>query len=104
MAVLFADTPSCCDAPFPCRLFLSAEPPPALERGLPINLLQNSIKLTNEPPEGMRPNLMRAFNSFSEEVLESCAKQVRMSISMREACRRPQCTQQFSSQLLPQLG
>ena len=32
------------------RLFLSAEPPPELEAGLPISLLQNSIKLTNEPP------------------------------------------------------
>jgi dynein heavy chain len=36
------------------RLFLSAEPPPILERGLPISLLQNSIKLTNEPPEGLK--------------------------------------------------
>lgn len=36
------------------RLFLSAEPPPALEKGLPISLLQNSIKLTNEPPEGLK--------------------------------------------------
>jgi len=58
------------------RLFLSAEPPPALERGLPISLLQNSIKLTNEPPEGLRPNLRRAYNQFNEEILESCAKQV----------------------------
>eukprot|EP00879_Flechtneria_rotunda_P029616 GHRR01032042.1.p1 GENE.GHRR01032042.1~~GHRR01032042.1.p1 ORF type:complete len:1612 (+),score=608.41 GHRR01032042.1:122-4837(+) len=57
------------------RLFLSAEPPPALERGLPISLLQNSIKLTNEPPEGLRPNLRRAYNQFNEEILESCAKQ-----------------------------
>lgn len=59
-----------------CRLFLSAEPPPALERGLPISLLQNSIKLTNEPPEGLRPNLRRAYNQFNEEIMESCAKQV----------------------------
>jgi hypothetical protein len=72
----------CHAVPLPCRLFLSAEPPPALERGLPINLLQNSIKLTNEPPEGMRPNLIRAFNSFNEEMLESCAKQVRVSSGM----------------------
>ena len=36
------------------RLFLSAEAPPALEKGLPISLLQNSIKLTNEPPEGLK--------------------------------------------------
>jgi hypothetical protein len=64
---------SCCCC---CRLFLSAEPPPALERGLPISLLQNSIKLTNEPPEGLRPNLRRAYNQFNEEILESCAKQV----------------------------
>jgi dynein heavy chain len=69
-----------------CRLFLSAEPPPALERGLPINLLQNSIKLTNEPPEGLRPNLIRAFNSFNEEMLESCAKQVRLTIQQALHC------------------
>ena len=36
------------------RLFLSAEPPPLLERPLPTALLQNSIKLTNEPPEGLK--------------------------------------------------
>ncbi|PNW78281.1 hypothetical protein CHLRE_09g403800v5 [Chlamydomonas reinhardtii] len=57
------------------RLFLSAEPPPSLERGLPISLLQNSIKLTNEPPEGLKANLRRAWNNFNEEILESCAKQ-----------------------------
>ena len=65
--------------PRPCpdarRLFLSAEPPPALERGLPISLLQNSIKLTNEPPEGLKANLRRAYNNFSEEILEGCSKQ-----------------------------
>jgi dynein heavy chain len=57
------------------RLFLSAEPPPSLERGLPISLLQNSIKLTNEPPEGLKANLRRAWNNFNEEILEGCAKQ-----------------------------
>lgn len=39
------------------RLFLSAEAPPALEKGLPISLLQNCIKLTNEPPEGLKASL-----------------------------------------------
>lgn len=57
------------------RLFLSAEPPPALEKGLAISLLQNSIKLTNEPPQGMKQNLIRAYGNFSEEMFESCAKQ-----------------------------
>lgn len=58
------------------RLFLSAEPPPLLERALPISLLQNSIKLTNEPPEGLRANLRRAYGQYNEEMLEGCAKQV----------------------------
>ena len=40
------------------RLFLSAEAPPALEKGLPISLLQNCIKLTNEPPEGLKVRLL----------------------------------------------
>ena len=46
------------------RLFLSAEPPPLLERALPISLLQNSIKLTNEPPEGLK---VRAHESLQHE-------------------------------------
>ena len=36
------------------RLFLSVEPPPVLERPLPVSLLQNCIKVTNEPPEGLQ--------------------------------------------------
>ena len=50
------------------RLFLSAEPPPILERGLAISLLQNSIKLTNEPPEGMKQNWL-APTATSAEML-----------------------------------
>jgi len=57
------------------RLFLSAEPPPGLEQGLPISLLKNSIKLTNEPPQGILQNLKRAFVNFTDEIVDSCAKQ-----------------------------
>lgn len=57
------------------RLFLSAEPPPMLERPLPVTILQTCIKLTNEPPEGLKANLLRAYNAFDEEALEGCAKQ-----------------------------
>lgn len=57
------------------RLYLSAEPPPILERGLPISLLKNSVKLTNEPPQGMHANLKRAFVNFTDEMVDSCAKQ-----------------------------
>lgn len=42
---------------YPHRLFLSAEPPPLLEKPLPISILQHSIKLTNEPPEGLKVDL-----------------------------------------------
>ena len=49
----------------PHRLFLSAEPPPLLERQLPISLLQNSIKLTNEPPEGLKARSL----ALSKQVL-----------------------------------
>ncbi|EFN51784.1 hypothetical protein CHLNCDRAFT_37234 [Chlorella variabilis] len=57
------------------RLFLSAEAPPSLERPLPISILQACIKLTNEPPEGLKANLLRAYGNFSEDTLEGCAKQ-----------------------------
>jgi dynein heavy chain len=68
------------------RLFLSAEPPPGLEKGLPISLLQNSIKLTNEPPEGLQANLTRAWNNFNEEILEGCAKQGEFRCASRLLC------------------
>lgn len=57
-----------------CRLFLSAEAPPALERPLPVSILQGSILLTNEPPEGLKANLLRAYGNFSEDIVEGCAK------------------------------
>ena len=68
------------------RLFLSAEPPPLLEKPLPISLLQNSIKLTNEPPEGLQANLRRAYGQFSEEILESCAKQAEFRMIVFSLC------------------
>ena len=45
------------------RLFLSAEP--SVE--IPIGILDRSIKLTNEPPQGMKANLKRAFAQFPKE-------------------------------------
>ena len=54
-----------------CRLFLSAETPPQLERPLPISLLQNSIKLTNEPPEGLKvhPSHLQTFRCGADKGL-----------------------------------
>jgi len=48
------------------RLFLSSDP----VDGIPIGLLERSIKLTNEPPQGLKPNMKRAWTSFSKEEIE----------------------------------
>jgi dynein heavy chain len=48
------------------RLFLSAEP----SSGIPIGILDRSIKLTNEPPAGLRANMKRAWSYFSKDEIE----------------------------------
>uniref|UniRef100_A0A7S2M8B7 Dynein heavy chain C-terminal domain-containing protein n=1 Tax=Zooxanthella nutricula TaxID=1333877 RepID=A0A7S2M8B7_9DINO len=48
------------------RVFLSADP----SKGIPIGILERSIKLTNEPPQGLVANLRRAFALFSKEDFE----------------------------------
>ncbi|CAE7205816.1 ODA4, partial [Symbiodinium sp. KB8] len=47
------------------RLFLTSEP----AAGIPIGILNRSIKLTNEPPTGLKANLKRAFCSFKPELI-----------------------------------
>ncbi|XP_042635783.1 dynein axonemal heavy chain 17 [Catharus ustulatus] len=57
------------------RLFMSAEPAPSPETHIiPQGLLDNSIKITSEPPTGMRANLHGALDLFSQETLEQCSK------------------------------
>jgi len=45
---------------------LSADP----SKGIPISLLDRSIKLTNEPPTGLKNNMVRAWTYFSKEEIE----------------------------------
>eukprot|EP01059_Diplonema_ambulator_P034998 TRINITY_DN8108_c0_g1_i3.p1 TRINITY_DN8108_c0_g1~~TRINITY_DN8108_c0_g1_i3.p1 ORF type:complete len:4672 (+),score=1974.47 TRINITY_DN8108_c0_g1_i3:105-14120(+) len=56
------------------RLFLSAEPSPANEQIISIGILQRCIKLTNEPPSGMKANMVRAFSEFKDEPWENSCK------------------------------
>jgi dynein heavy chain, axonemal len=48
------------------RLFVSSDP----STSIPIGLLERCIKLTNEPPEGLKQNMKRAFTFFNKEEIE----------------------------------
>merc|ERR1719378_335245 len=52
------------------RLWLTACPSPSF----PISTLQNSIKMTVEPPKGLRSALQRSYLSFEEDWFESCTR------------------------------
>lgn len=38
--------------------------------------MQNGIKITNEPPKGVRANLLQSYANISEEYLENCTKKI----------------------------
>lgn len=48
------------------RLYLSSDP----SNAIPIGVLSRCIKLTNEPPAGLKANLKRAFANFNREYIE----------------------------------
>lgn len=52
------------------RLWLSSMP----ESFFPISVLQNGIKMTMEPPKGLRNNLLRSYNNLDDKELSDCKK------------------------------
>ncbi|KAI8922930.1 hypothetical protein BC831DRAFT_55734 [Entophlyctis helioformis] len=51
------------------RLWLTTEPTPSF----PIGILQRSLKVVTEPPNGLKLNLRSSYYRLSEEVLADCA-------------------------------
>ena len=52
------------------RLWLTSMP----SKSFPVPVLQNSLKVTNEPPKGLKANLLRSYNDIPEKDYNGCEK------------------------------
>jgi hypothetical protein len=52
------------------RLWLTSMPSPAF----PVSILQNGVKMTLEPPKGLKSNLARQYNRFTDTYLNASCK------------------------------
>jgi len=52
------------------RIWLTSMPSPAF----PVSVLQTSVKMTLEPPSGLKSNLARTYANVDDKMLNDCAK------------------------------
>ncbi|XP_029930046.1 dynein heavy chain 11, axonemal [Myripristis murdjan] len=78
----------CCEGSHPdYRVFMSAEP--ALtpqEHIIPQGILENAIKITNEPPTGMHANLHAALDNFDQDILDQCSREQEFKTILFSLC------------------
>ncbi|KAF7661524.1 hypothetical protein LDENG_00258930 [Lucifuga dentata] len=78
----------CCEDSHPdYRVFMSAEP--ALtpqEHIIPQGILENAIKITNEPPTGMHANLHAALDNFDQAILDQCSREQEFKTILFSLC------------------
>ncbi|XP_078510049.1 dynein axonemal heavy chain 17 isoform X2 [Lissotriton helveticus] len=69
------------------RVFISAEPAPTPDSHIiPQGLLENAIKITNEPPTGMLANLHMALDLFNQDTLEMCVRESEFKVILFSLC------------------
>ncbi|XP_068120652.1 dynein axonemal heavy chain 9 isoform X1 [Hyperolius riggenbachi] len=69
------------------RVFISAEPAGSPDGHIiPQGILENSIKITNEPPTGMHANLHKALDNFTQDTLEMCARETEFKSILFALC------------------
>nr|XP_046213681.1 dynein axonemal heavy chain 11 [Oncorhynchus gorbuscha] len=69
------------------RVFMSAEPAPTpQEHIIPQGILENAIKITNEPPTGMHANLHAALDNFDQDILDQCSREQEFKTILFSLC------------------